>query len=108
MPDPSEPIVTNSTHFPMNVFYAAHMKDVVLARLGQSLKELRLRRGLTQQQAGDLARMPREKVVRLEQGRGSTAIEAYVALAHALGAELALAPTRRPTIEEITKVLADD
>ena len=84
------------------------MKDIILSRLGQSLRDLRVRRGLTQQQAADLARLPREKVVRLEQGRGTTALEAYVALAHALGAELTLTPTRRPTIEEVAKVLGDE
>lgn len=84
------------------------MDDVVLFRIGQALKELRLRRGLTQQEAGQLARLPREKVVRLEKGRGTIAIGAYVALARALGAEFTLAPVRRPTIEEIGKVLGDE
>lgn len=84
------------------------MKDIILTRLGQSLKELRQRRGLTQQEVARLARLPREKVVRLEQGRGTIAIEAYAALAHALGAELTPTPVRRPTIEEVSKALADE
>lgn len=84
------------------------MKDIILSRLGQSIKDLRRRRGLTQQQAADLARLPREKVVRLEQGRGTTAMEAYVALAHALGAEFTLTPIRRPTLEEVSQVLKDE
>jgi HTH-type transcriptional regulator / antitoxin HipB len=84
------------------------MKDVILARLGRSLKDLRLRRGLTQHAAAKLAGLQREKVVRVEQGRGTIAIEAYIALAHALGAELMPMPVRRPTIEEISKALADE
>lgn len=83
------------------------MKDISLLRIGRSLRELRQRRGLTQQQVADLARLPREKIVRLEQGRGTTAIEAYVAAAHAMGAELTLVPTQRPTLEEVSKVLGD-
>lgn len=100
--------VSNLAQFHSHVLYTAHMKDIMLARLGQALKELRQRRGLTQAQAATLARLPREKVVRLEQGRGSIALESYVALAHALGAEFTLVPVRRPTIEEVTEVLKDD
>lgn len=84
------------------------MNEIILSRLGRSLKALRVHRGLTQQQAAVMARLPREKVVRLEQGRGSTAIEAYVALAHALGAELTLSPVRRPTLEEVSEVFGDE
>lgn len=83
------------------------MTDILLSRLGDQLRQQRIRRGLTQAQAAELARMPREKVVRIEQGRGSVAVQAYVALAHALGAELVLAPARRPTIEEVTQALSD-
>ena len=84
------------------------MKDLVLLRIGQSLRDLRRHRGLTQQEAAGLARLSREKVVRLEQGRGTIAIDAYVALASALGAEFSLTPVRRPTMEEVSKVLGDD
>lgn len=87
--------------------YIHHMKDIILTRVGRSLKDLRTHRGLTQQQAAEMARLSREKVVRLEQGRGTIAMKAYVALAHALGAEVTLAPVQRPTMEEVVKVLED-
>lgn len=100
--------VYSAAHFISIMSYCAQMKDIILSRLGKSLKDLRRRRGLTQQEVAVLARLPREKVVRLEQGRGSTALEAYVALAHALGAEFTLTPVQRPTLEEISEVLGDE
>lgn len=83
------------------------MDEIPLIRLGQSLRDARTRRGLTQAQAARLAGLGREKVVHIEQGRATIAISSYVALAGALGAELALVPMRRPTIEEVERMLAD-
>ena len=72
-----------------------------LQRLGKAFKAMRENRGLTQVQAGELARIPRLAVIKIETGRDTVAIGAYGKLANALGAELALIPRIRPTLEEM-------
>ncbi len=72
-----------------------------LQRLGKVFKAMRENRGLTQVQAGELARIPRLAVIKIEAGRETVAIGAYGKLANALGAELALLPRTRPTLEEL-------
>ena len=72
-----------------------------LQRLGNAFKAMRENRGLTQMQAGKLACIPRLAVIRIEAGRETVAIGTYGKLANALGAELALAPRTRPTLEEL-------
>ncbi|MCX7562351.1 helix-turn-helix transcriptional regulator [Xanthomonadaceae bacterium XH05] len=77
-------------------------------RLGQALRQMRQQRGMTQAAVAALAGLPREKIVQIEQGRDSVALRAYVAAAEALGAELALRPVQRPTLDEVRALLADD
>lgn len=72
-----------------------------LQRLGKAFKAIRENRGLTQTQAGALASIPRLAVIRVEAGRDVVAIGTYSKLATALGAELALLPRTRPTLEEL-------
>lgn len=72
-----------------------------LQRLGKAFKAMRENRGLTQVGAGELARIPRLAVIKIEAGRETVAINAYSKLATALGAELALVPRTRPTLEEL-------
>lgn len=83
------------------------MIELQATRLGNDLRRMRLARGLTQAQLAELAGMSREKVVRMEQGRDSIALRAYLILAHALGAELMLQPARRPTLDEVRELLGD-
>jgi transcriptional regulator with XRE-family HTH domain len=72
-----------------------------LQRLGKAFKAMRENRGLTQVEAGELALIPRLAVIKIEAGRETVAIGAYSKLANALGAELALMPRTRPTLEEL-------
>lgn len=72
-----------------------------LQRLGNAFKAMRVNRGLTQAKAGELARIPRLSVIRIEAGRDTVAVGAYDKLASALGAELTLVPRTRPTLEEL-------
>lgn len=83
------------------------MDMLPLHRLAQSLKERRLRRSLTQAAVAELAHVPRLKVIQVERGDPAVSIRHYAAIAHALGAELTLAPSRRPTLEEATEFFAD-
>lgn len=74
-----------------------------LQRLGKAFKEMRENRGLTQVDAGELACIPRLAVIKIEGGRETVAIGTYSKLAMALGAELALVPRTRPTLEELKR-----
>lgn len=70
-------------------------------RLGNAFKAMRENRGLTQAKAAELAGIPRLAVIRIEAGRDTVALGTYSKLARALGAELALVPRTRPTLEEL-------
>jgi len=60
--------------------------------LGGALRRARQRAGLTQLQLAERARMPRQKLIQLEQGRPGVAIAAYAAALDALGLEIELRP----------------
>ena len=77
------------------------MSSFQLQRLGKALKAMRQNRGLTQIEAGALARLPRLAVIKIEAGRKTVAMGAYDQLANALGAELGLVLRTRPTLEEL-------
>ncbi|MBC7918949.1 MAG: helix-turn-helix domain-containing protein [Rhodoferax sp.] len=72
-----------------------------LQKLGQAFKAMRTNRGLTQEALAGLAGVTRLKVIAMEAGRSSVAMESYARLAGALGAELTLSPRTRPTLDEL-------
>jgi HTH-type transcriptional regulator / antitoxin HipB len=72
-----------------------------LQKLGQTFKSMRTNRGLTQEAVARLAGVTRLKVIAMEAGRSSVAMDSYARLASALGAELALLPRTRPTLDEL-------
>jgi transcriptional regulator with XRE-family HTH domain len=89
------------------MYIIQYMDNLALARFGRSLKEMRQRRSLTQAQLAELARVPRLKVIQVERGDAGVSLRTYAAVAHALGAELALQPSRLPTLEEAREFFAD-
>lgn len=82
--------------------------ETLLLRFGKSLREARKRRGLTQLQLAKLAAVPRLKVIQVERGEPSVSIRFYADIAAALGLEFATVPARRPTLEEVREMLADE
>lgn len=82
--------------------------DTLLGRLGKSLRDARGRRGLTQAQVAALARVPRLKVIQVERGDASVSIGAYAQVASALGLEFTPVPARRPTLDEVRELLANE
>jgi transcriptional regulator with XRE-family HTH domain len=68
---------------------------------------MRKARGLTQLALTQLARVPRLKVIQAERGDPRVSIAAYAEIARALGAELAIVPVRRPTLDETKALFAD-
>lgn len=80
----------------------------LLCRFGSSLRDARKRRGLTQAQLATLATVPRLKVIQIERGDASVSVGAYAEVAAALGLEFTPVPARRPTLDEVTELLAHD
>ncbi|MBV2210224.1 MAG: helix-turn-helix domain-containing protein [Thermomonas sp.] len=80
----------------------------LLRRFGSSLRDARKRRGLTQAQLAALATVPRLKVIQVERGDASVSIGAYAEVAAALGLEFTPVPARRPTLDEVAELLAND
>ena len=83
-----------------------------LQKLGQAFKAMRTHRGLTQEALARLAGVTRLKVIAIEAGRSSVAIESHARLAVALGAELTLLPRalsrRRPHLTERCRSTASE
>ncbi|MGA0586266.1 helix-turn-helix domain-containing protein [Dyella sp. KRB-257] len=75
--------------------------------LGQQLRLLRKRRGLTQAALATRAGMPRPKIVQMEQDRGSIAFGSYARLAAALDAALKVDIAQRPTLEELGDIYGE-
>ncbi|MGH9423495.1 MAG: helix-turn-helix domain-containing protein [Thermoanaerobaculia bacterium] len=57
----------------------------VLSLLGQTLREMRIERGMTQQQLADLCEMHRTFIISIEKGRQNATAVTLVRLAAALG-----------------------
>ena len=74
---------------------------------GCLLRKMRQDRSLTQQQAGELARLNRKMVMRIEQGE-NVGIEEVHKLAFALGFTLSLEEKIRPTWENARQYFLDD
>ena len=83
-------------------------RQTLLHRFGKTLRDARKLRGLTQAQLAALAGVPRLKVIQAEQGDASVSIGAYANVALALGMDFSLVPARRPTLDEIGALLADE
>jgi transcriptional regulator with XRE-family HTH domain len=80
----------------------------MLVLLGKQAKSIRKERGLTQEALASIAAVPRLKVVQMEAGKTTVSIEAYARLAAALGQDLRLVTSRRPTLDELKELLGDD
>ncbi|MNN96790.1 anaerobic benzoate catabolism transcriptional regulator [compost metagenome] len=77
---------------------------VLISRLGRQIRETRIRRGLTQARLGELAGLTRQKVIAVEKGTQSVAMNAYARALSALDCELAVVPAAMPTLEELQEL----
>jgi HTH-type transcriptional regulator / antitoxin HipB len=77
--------------------------QTLMSDIGQQIRLLRKRRGLTQAALAERAGMARSKLVLLEQGSGSVAFESYARIAAALDAAFRLEPVQRPAFEELAE-----
>ena len=74
---------------------------LLIARLGNQLREKRVNRGLTQAQLAELAGLTRHKVIAVEKGTLSVGMIAYARILGALDCELTVVPAVMPTLEEL-------
>ncbi|WP_095081458.1 helix-turn-helix transcriptional regulator [Pseudomonas sp. Irchel s3h17] len=74
---------------------------LLIARLGNQLREKRVNRGLTQVQLAELAGLTRHKVIAVEKGTLSVGMIAYARILGALDCELTVVPAVMPTLEEL-------
>ncbi|KAB0490172.1 helix-turn-helix domain-containing protein [Pseudomonas vancouverensis] len=74
---------------------------LLISRLGNQIREARIRRGLTQAHLGELAGLTRQKVIAVEKGTQSVAMSAYARVLSALDSELVVVPATMPTLEEL-------
>ena len=75
--------------------------QLVCQRLGSEIRQLRLNRGLTQLELATLSGVTRQKLIEIEQGRGSVALSAYARVVATLDGEFGITPVRLPTLDEI-------
>lgn len=80
----------------MNMEYA-----LLISRLGSQIRETRIRRGLTQARLAELAGLTRQKVIAVEKGTDTVAMNAYARVLSALDCELTVIPAAMPTLEEL-------
>lgn len=77
---------------------------LIATRLGNEIRQRRLKRGLTQAALASLASITRQKVIAIERGDLSVGMMAYARVLGALDCELAVVPARMPTLDEIHRV----
>jgi transcriptional regulator with XRE-family HTH domain len=75
--------------------------SLLVSRLGKQIRDKRMNRGLTQAQLAGLAGLTRQKVIAVEKGILSVAMEAYARALGALDCEFAIIPAAMPTLEEL-------
>ncbi|WP_322615746.1 helix-turn-helix domain-containing protein [Pseudomonas sp. BIC9C] len=74
---------------------------LLISRLGSQIRETRIRRGLTQARLAELAGLTRQKVIAVEKGADTVAMNAYARVLSALDCELTVIPAAMPILEEL-------
>jgi HTH-type transcriptional regulator/antitoxin HipB len=72
-------------------------------RLGRALREERRKRGLTQEDLADRARVSRGWLIKFEQGHGTAELDPVFRIIGALGLTLSLAPRRASEQESVSQ-----
>ncbi len=81
--------------------------SIIIQRLGDQVRAMRLNRGYTQAQMAKLAGVTRQKLIEIEKGSPSVSMNAYARVIAALGSEIKLAPVTMPTLEELEDLFND-
>lgn len=78
--------------------------QLLVERLGQQVREMRLNRGMTIIQLAALANVTRQKLSEIEKGKLTVSMYLYAKVLSALSSELKVVPARRPSFEELREV----
>lgn len=81
------------------------MKDMILFRLADQIKSMRIRRGLSQSDLAAAAGVNRKTIIELEKGAAGIAIGTVVAVLERMGGELTVVPASKPTTAEVQALL---
>lgn len=81
------------------------MKDVILLRLADQIRSMRIQRGLSQSDLAAAASVNRKTIIELEKGAAGVAIGTVVAVLESMGGELSVVPASKPTTEEVRSLL---
>lgn len=81
------------------------MKDVILSRLADQIRRMRIERGLSQEALAAAAGVNRKTIIELEKGAAGTALGTAVAVLESMGAELNVVPAFKPTTAEMQALL---
>ena len=78
--------------------------QTVCLKVGSQVRKLRKNRGLKQADLAMTAGITRQKLIEIEKGSPSVALQAYARVFAALGCELRLMPATRPTLDEVEEL----
>lgn len=77
---------------------------LLVERLGEQLREMRVQRGMTILQLAARAGVTRQKLAEMERGKPTVSMFFYAKVIAAMTSELQVVPARRPTFEELREV----
>lgn len=78
--------------------------NLLIERLGDQIRQMRLNRGMTIIQLAEIAGVTRQKLSEVEKGKPTVSMLLYAKVLAALNGELTIVPARRPTFEELREV----
>jgi DNA-binding XRE family transcriptional regulator len=81
------------------------IKDVILLRLADQVRSMRIERGLSQSALAAAASVNRKTIIELEKGSAGIALGTVVAVLESTGGELSVMPTSKPTTVELRSLL---
>ncbi len=97
--------MTTITDIMAKVCTIPDMKDVILLRLADQIREMRTQRGLSQSALAAAARVNRKTIIELEKGSSGIALGTVVAVLECMGGELSVVPVSKPTTAEVRSLL---
>lgn len=75
--------------------------QVLSQRIGSQIREMRRNRGLKQADLARISGVTRQKLIEIEKGSTSVAMNAYARVLGTLGCEVKLVPAALPTLDEV-------
>ncbi|PAU55290.1 transcriptional regulator [Pseudomonas sp. PIC25] len=75
--------------------------QLINERFGAEIRQLRLKRGLTQAELAGMAGITRQKLIEVEKGHGTVALNFYTRVIASLEGELQVVPAQLPTLDDI-------